>query len=91
MRGDTRADKAKGFIGKGRLGGGRRVIQENSSAIWLSVLGFMVTGLVSGLSLASHSDSESFLVVQALFSQDGHQRGGFWEVVGYVVSPFDLS
>ena len=54
-------------------------------------LGFMVMGLVSGLSLANHSDSESFLVVQTLFSQDGCQRGGFWEVVGHVVSPFDLS
>ena len=51
----------------------------------------MVMGLVSGLSLANHSDSESFLVVHALFSQDGCQREGFWEVVGHVVSPFDLS
>ena len=50
----------------------------------------MVMGLVSGLSLANHSDSESFLVVHALFSQDEFQRG-FWEVVGQVVSPFDLS
>ena len=48
-------------------------------------------GLVSGLSLANHSDSESFLVVHALFSQDGCQREGFWEVVGHVFSPFDLS
>ena len=48
-------------------------------------------GLVSGLSLAKHSDSESFLVVHALFSQDGCQREGFWEVVGHVVSPFSLS
>ena len=48
-------------------------------------------GLVSWLSLANHSDSESFLVVHALFSQDGCQREGFWEVVGHVVSPFDLS
>ena len=48
-------------------------------------------GLVSGLSLANHSDSESFLVVHALLSQDGCQRGGFWEVVGHVVFPFDLS
>ena len=64
--------------------------QENSSATWLAVLGFMVMGLVSGLSLVNHSDSESFLVVQALFSQDGCQRG-FWEVVRHVVSPFDLS
>ena len=48
-------------------------------------------GLVSGLSLANHSDSESFLVVHALFSQDGCQQEGFWEVVGHVVVPFDLS
>ena len=51
-------------------------------------LGFMVMGLVPGLT--SHSDSESFLVVHALLSQDGCQRG-FWEVVGRVVSPCDLS
>ena len=51
----------------------------------------MVMGLVSGLSLANHSDSESFPVVHSLFSQDGCQREGFWEVVGPVVSPFDLS
>ena len=48
-------------------------------------------GLVSGLSLANHSDSESLLVVHTLFSQDGCQREGFWEVVGQVVSSFDLS
>ena len=64
--------------------------QEKSSVSWLAVSGFMVMGLVSGLSLANHSDSESFLVLQALFSQDGCQRG-FWEVVGHAVSPFDLS
>ena len=46
--------------------------------------------MVMGLSLANHSDSEFFLVVHTLFSQDGCQRG-FWEVVGYVVSLFDLS
>ena len=51
----------------------------------------MVMGLVSGLSLANHSDSESFLVVHALFSQDGLQREGFWKAVGHVMSPFDLS
>ena len=51
----------------------------------------MVMGLVSGLSLANHSDSESFLVVRTLFSQDGCQREGFWEVIGQVVSPFDFS
>ena len=53
--------------------------------------GFMVMVLVSGLSLANHSDSESFLVVHALFSQDGCQRERFWEVVRHVVSPLDLS
>ena len=78
VRGDTCADKARDFIGKGRPGGeqeGQRT-QENSSVMWLAVSGFMVMGLVSGLSLASHSDSESFLVVHALFSQDGCQREG---------------
>ena len=49
--------------------------QEDCSAMWLAVLGFVVMGLVSGLALASHSDSESFLVVHALFSQDGCVRG----------------
>ena len=65
--------------------------QENCSTTWLTVSGFMEMGLVSGLSSASHSDSESFLVVHALLSQDGCQREGFWEVVGHVVSPFDFS
>ena len=51
----------------------------------------MVMGLVSGLSSANHSDSESFLVVHALFSQNGRWREGFWEVVEHMVSPFDLS
>ena len=46
----------------------------------------MVMGLVSRLSLVNHSDSESFLVVHTLFSQDGCQREGFWEVVRQVVS-----
>ena len=31
------------------------------------------------------------MVVHALFSQDGCQREGFWEVVRHVVSLFDLS
>ena len=54
-------------------------------------MGFIVMGLVSGLSLANLSDSGSFLVVHALFSQDRCQQEGFWEVVGHMVSPFDLS
>ena len=87
------ADKARDFIGKGHPGGEQqgKGPQENCSATWLAVSGFMVMGLVSGLSLANYSDSESFLVVHTLFSQVGCQREGFWEVVGHVVSPFDLS
>ena len=42
--------------------------QENCSATWLAVSGFKVMGLVSRLSLAHNSDSESFLLVHALFS-----------------------
>ena len=45
--------------------------QENCSATWLAVLGFVVRGLVSGWSLANHSNSESFLVAHASLSQDG--------------------
>ena len=48
-------------------------IQENCSATWLTVLGFMVKGLVSWLSLANHSDSGSFLVAHALLNQGGYQ------------------
>ena len=84
--------KQENFIGKGHPGGEQegKGTQENSSVTWLAVLGFMVMGLFSGLSLANHFDSESFLVVHALFGQDGCQRG-FWEMVRHVVSPFDLS
>ena len=57
----------------------------------LAVSGFMVMELVSGLSLANHSNSESFLVAHAWLSQDGCYREGFWEVDGHEVSPFDLS
>ena len=66
VRGDTRADKARGFIGKGRPGREQegKVTQEDCSATWLAVSGFMVMGLVSGLSLAHHSDSGSFLVAR---------------------------
>ena len=80
------------LLGKGIRVESSRVREPRRTAVTrLAVSGFMVMGLVSGLSLANHSDSESFLVVHALFSQDGCQREGFWEVVGHVVSPFDLS
>ena len=93
VQGDTCAEKTRDFIRKGHLGGEQygKGTQKNSSATWLAVSDLMVMGLVSGLSLANHPDSESFLVVHTLFSQDGYQREGFWEVVRHVVSPFDLS
>ena len=76
------------LLGKGTRAESRRVREPRRTAVtWLAVSGFMVMGLVSGLSLASHSDSEPFLVVLTLFSQDGCQRGGFWEVVRQVLSP----
>ena len=73
MSEEIRADKERDFIRKGHPGGEQlgKETQENSSATWLAVSGFTVMGLVSGLFLASHSNSESFLVVHALLSQDG--------------------
>ena len=84
--------KQEVLLGKGAWVESIRVREPRRRALphgsWLKVLGFMVIGLVSGLSLANHSDSESFLVVHTFFSQDGCQREGFWEMV---VSPLDLS
>ena len=50
----------------------------------------MVMGLVSGLSLANHSDSESFLVVHALFSQmDAREKdSGSWSDMWYLLLTF---
>ena len=52
------AIQARDFIGKGCRGGGQEGEGngENRSATWLTVSGFLVIGLVSGLSLASHSE-----------------------------------
>ena len=85
--------KQETFLGRGPPGGEQEGegAQENCSATWLAVPGFMVMGLLSGLSLARPSDLGSFLVAHALPSQDGGQQGAFWEVEGHVVSPFDLS
>ena len=59
--------------------------------MWLAVSGFMVMGVVSGLSLANHSDSECFLVACLVQPRWMPERGiHLWEVVGHVVSPFDL-
>ena len=70
------ADKARGFIGKGRPSEEQKGkgTQEDSSAMCVAaVLDLMVMGLASRLSLANHSDSGSSLGVCALLSQDGFQ------------------
>ena len=65
--------RSRDVIGKGHPGGEQqgKGTQENGSAAWLAVSAFMVMGLVSGRSLANHSNPESFLVAHALLSQDG--------------------
>ena len=82
VQGDTRADKARDFNGKGCPGGEQwgKGTQEDCSASGLAVLGFMVMRLVSGLPLANHSDSGLFPVMLASLSQDGFQQEGFWEI-----------
>ena len=68
----------KPFIKKGCLSGEQegKGTQENCSATWLEVLGFMVMGLVSELSLANHSDSKSLLVVcvQCSVKMDSNEK-----------------
>ena len=77
---ETRADKARDFVGKGHPGGEQEGegTQENCSAAWLAVLGFMVMGLVSGWSLANHSNSESFLVAHAAKMDASGRDSGKW-------------
>ena len=54
------------------LGKGTRVESSRvREPVWLTMSGFMVMGLVSGWSLANHSNSESFLVAHVSLSQDG--------------------
>ena len=80
--------KQKTLLGRGTRVENSRVREPRRTALPHAL---MVIGLVSKLSLANHSDSQSFLVVHVSLSQDGCQREGFWEVVGHVMSPFDLS
>ena len=82
VQGDTHVDKASNFTGEGRQGRGQQSkgTQENFSATWLAGSGFMGTGLVSGLSLVSNSDSGSFLVVHASLSKGRFWWERFWEV-----------
>ena len=66
--------KQETFIGRGTwVSGSRRTAAQPA------VSSFTVMWLVSRSSLASHSDSGSFLVVCASLSQDGFQAGAFLE------------
>ena len=62
VQGDT-CWQSKSFYWEKASGQGReqegKGTQENCSVTWLAVSGFIVMGLVSRLSLANHSDSES--------------------------------
>ena len=53
------------LLGKGTQVESSKVKEPRRTAV------FMVMGLVSGWSLANHSNSESFLVAHASLSQDG--------------------
>ena len=84
--------KQETLLGKGTWVESSKVREPRRTALpWLTVSGFMLMGLVSGRSLANHSNSESFLVAHASLSQDGCQREGFWEVDRRAVSPLDFS
>ena len=65
--------KQETLLGKGTQVESSRVREPRRTALpqWLTVLGFTVMGLVSGWSLANHSNSESFLVAHASLSHDG--------------------
>ena len=79
--GDTSADKARDFIGKGRLGGEQqgKGTQESSSVTWLAVSGFMVMGLVSGLSLANHlTQSPSCWCTPCSAKMNAREDSGRW-------------
>ena len=89
--GDTCADKARDFIGKGTRVESRRVREprrtslprgSQSGVVWW----FYGDGISFLWSLASHSMFSLYW-----WRQDGCQREGFWEVDGHTVSPFALS
>ena len=65
--------------------------QENFSARWLKVSGFMVMGLVSWLSLDNHSDAESFLVgmaCSAILADASDKDSGRWSDMWCILLTF---
>ena len=91
--GDTRADKQETLLGRapgGRAGG--QGTQESCS-VWLPVPGFMVTGSVSGWSLADHSNqSLSWRRAHRSAKMDASQRdSGKWTDTSVSLWPFPSS
>ena len=98
VRGDTRADRARDFTGKGHLGGGQEGKEtQNCPASWLSGSGFMEMALVSGLSLANRLAWPivwlRVLPGGASLSQDWFRQEGLWEVgcLLPLLAPLDFS
>ena len=81
---------------KGAPGGDKEAKgTQDCSATWLAALGFMVMGLVSGLSLADHPDSGSFLVAPHHSAKTDASKEDAGRLVGHthwhLFSPFNLS
>lgn len=72
--------KQETLLRRGTRGRAAKRTQENCCATWLTVSGFMVSGLVSWLSVANHFDSWLLLVARISLSSNGFQQEGFWEV-----------
>ena len=80
------------LLGRGAQAESSRVREPRRTALPLvSSLQFYGDRVSFQVSVANHLDSGSFLVVQALPSQDGCQREGFLDVEGHVALPFDVS
>ena len=93
--GDTSADQT-GDCWKGAPGGEKEAKgTQDCSATWLAASGFVVMGLVSGLSLADHPDSGSFLVAPHHSAKMDASKEDSGRLVGHVdwhlLSPFNLS
>ena len=68
------------LLGKGTQVESSRGREPKGTALshGLQSRGFTVMGLVSGLSLANHSDSESFLVLPCSAKMDASEDSGRW-------------
>ena len=82
--------KQETLLGRGTPVESNRVRDPRRTVLPYS-LGFMVMGLVSGLSLASHSDSgPSWWLTHCSVKMDASKKDS-GRLVGHVVSPFDIS